>query len=301
MTLPRASEFPLQSSHATDYIEEMVIRIINTFRDRKLLGQRAFSNPARLRAASLERFINNDTVWIKPLHRLHNDDDPDLSWNAWHVRYPYEAAQRIDNTYIPSDTMAFWCCALSHEQLAHVTHLNMPVQIRVLNGHPNWQHVTDDAIRFRAESQEYFRLFYDRFNFVQLATAALNGDGHYFCQAASYLSLIEEYLFGDRQMAIDQYRITYNEARRGYESQNAMYSEYPNAWRMTRRSDGDDDEVTHARRHWAHDPHQLQLWNLDDVPRWNRQDEDCWMCWVWPVCCHQSWPHNVASAAANRL
>ena len=72
------------------------------------------------------------------------------------------------------------------------------------------------AIQYQAYSQQYFRQYYTKFDFPCLAKAFLIGNVQLFLTMASFFSLIEEWFFGNKNLAMDRYLMVEREAIHGY-------------------------------------------------------------------------------------
>lgn len=111
-----------------------------------------------------------------------------------------------------------------------------------------------------------YRQFYESFDFIKLAQAFLYGDGHTVSQMAGMFALTEEWLMGDRDMALEWFNQLDYESRYGYE--NEYRFTYPINYSRPRW----DDEVMHILdtygRSTPGDPRaetdrNIALWRLD--------------------------------------
>ena len=157
---------------------------------------------------------------VIPLSRTDPTDIP-IPFNRYLSRFGYEASVRFQGRWSPSLRLS------SHFQLLFDTGGTFAPEVSL------------ECTNYRKRQHNTYRQFYESFDFIKLAQAFLTGQGHLVSQMAGMFSLTEEWLFGDRDMALAWFNQLDYESRNGYETKQ-MIHDYPINYEQPRW----DDEVT---------------------------------------------------------
>ena len=144
---------------------------------------------------------------VIPLSRTDPTDIP-IPLNRYLNRFGYEASVRFQGRWSPSLRLS------SHFQLLFDTGGTFAPEVAL------------ECTNYRKRQHNTYRQFYSSFDFIKLAQAFLTGQGHLVSQMAGMFSLTEEWLFGDRDMALAWFNQLDYESRNGYENKQ-MIHDYP--------------------------------------------------------------------------